>query len=130
MQPDTFRSIAWSLKHMRDELKKLDFMAVRFPQLALDDWVALIPRVYEHHQSDMRTHLHPLRDRFCVLQPPIANGQQPWEVADLDTGGEKGWRLGSMYTGGKVGLDAIETRNYAFFTEAENNDSATKRHEL
>lgn len=71
-----------------------------------------------------------MRDQFHAFQPPVGNGQQEWELADLDTGSEKGWGLGIMYQIGSLGLDTIGIRNYAIFTDAEDLSDDIERREL
>lgn len=120
VQPETYKQILWCLERMRGELKDLNLMAVRFPQLTLDSWLAALPaREWEYHKFVTEANLASMRDHFHVLQPPIGNGQQQWDMADLDTRKEKCWRLGTMYQIGNPGLDTLETRNYTIFTGAE-----------
>lgn len=106
--------------NMQSELGNLNFMAVRLPRLALDENVVHWPRRYrESHQRETDARMAGMRARCNVLQPPISNGMRPWVVTYLNPGSERGWRLRSMYTPTNV-VDAIVTRNDAFFTETKN----------
>ncbi|KAF2010511.1 hypothetical protein BU24DRAFT_472663 [Aaosphaeria arxii CBS 175.79] len=129
VQPKTYDYISSCLTSMRDGLKDLYFMAVRFPHLALEELVAAVSGLYEDDLRRTYQRLDSMRDRFHVLQPCVGNDRQQWEIADLDTGREKGWRLGTMYRISNLGLDSVEMRNYAIFTEAEAFDEHIEKHE-
>jgi hypothetical protein len=128
MQPETYEQISWCLKRIRGELEDLEMMAVRFPQLSLDSWSAALPaRALEFRRFVTDGSIVSMRNHFHVLQPPIGTGQQQWEVADLDTKGEKGWRLGTMYQICDLGLDTLDMRNYTMFAGAEDVDDSIER---
>lgn len=122
MHDNRYGDLAKCLCDMRDGLKKLHFMTVRFPHLApVEDRIAaaLGPQSLELWQTSTDRWMASMRHYFHLFQPPVANGQQAGEVADLDTGTEEGWRVGSMYMPGSNGSEGIDTRNYVFFTGAE-----------